>query len=85
MSSTTCSFETEFGPCQQRPFRGGFKWCSFHIRMETEGFRPDRHYHRKLVSGLLEPTDHYISEVEMQALMDGRARNDGRRLDHWTR
>lgn len=47
------------------------------------GERPDRSYHRKIVEGLLAPTWSYMDDHEVNAVMNGRRRSDGRRLDHY--
>jgi hypothetical protein len=43
------------------------------------------YYHAKVVDGLVSKTSEYLSSTEVDALFGGRRRNDGRRLDHYTR
>lgn len=45
--------------------------------------RPDSFYERKLVLGLIQPTWAYMSDTEANAVLNGRYRGDGRRLDVW--
>ena len=70
-----CGFVTEWGPCLQ-PGEG---LCAVH----RDGFRVDRYYERKVVSGLLEPVEAYASESQLRALIEGRRHRDGRSLDSW--
>jgi hypothetical protein len=74
-----CRFKhPELGRCQQPPAEGGLCW--YHAQARP---RHDPYYHRKVVQGLLEPTNGYLEQVEIDALFAGRKRNDGRRLDHY--
>lgn len=76
--------DTEWGRCQQPNFYLGK--CRYHHKAKkSPTFRYDRFYHRKIVLGLLDPVEEYITITEEMALFGGRARNDGRRLDAWTR
>lgn len=79
-----CCEETRWGRCQQAPLLN-FDRCGYHVRRMQSGGRRDDYYEEKVVLGLVQPTDHWMSEVEARTLFVGRARNDGRRLDHWTR
>ena len=45
--------------------------------------RPDPYYERKVVLGLTEPVADYLSETEAQAVLNGRYRGDGRRIDQY--
>lgn len=45
--------------------------------------RPDPYYEEKVVRGLIAPTWDWMSESEGAALLNGRYRGDGRRLDQW--
>jgi len=77
-----CSFvHPEWGRCQQ-PGKGIELLCTYHSQGRD---RHDDYYHRKIVLGLLQPTEDYIDAVEMDTLFRGRARHDGRRLDAWTK
>ena len=42
-------------------------------------------YHGKLEAEKMQPADRYLSETELDSMFGGRARNDGRRLDAYTR
>jgi hypothetical protein len=76
--------DTEWGRCQQPNYTRGK--CRYHLKAgRSSTFRFDRFYHRKIVLGLLDPTEEYVTQVEESAMFRGRARNDGRRLDAWTR
>lgn len=83
-----CEYLSPWGRCQQRRFEqrepGGPFHCSFHHRWNRpESETPDPTYHRKIVEGLLEPTDDYLSDAELNATLRGRVRADGRRLDEY--
>lgn len=72
-----CEFLSPWGRCVQ-PAVG--ELCHYH----QEG--PDRHdpyYHRKVVEGLVTPTLGWMGAGEERALLSGRRRGDGRRLDAW--
>lgn len=43
------------------------------------------YYHTKLDRGLLVPVNRYLGETELDSMFGGRTRNDGRRLDNYTR
>lgn len=75
-----CDFtHPKHGRCQQpRCPESGLCW--YH---EQEKAHHDDYYHRKVILRLLQPTQDYLDEVEVDALFDGRRRNDGRRLDHY--
>jgi hypothetical protein len=53
------------------------------LKWSQQGTTPDRYYHQKVVMGLTEPTWDWMSESEADALLNGRYRGDGRRLDQW--
>lgn len=42
-------------------------------------------YHGKLERGRLEAAHQILTETELDSMFGGRARNDGRRLDAYTR
>lgn len=48
------------------------------------GVSPDPFYERKIVEGLKSPTWDWMSDSEANAVVNGRYRGDGRRLDQWT-
>ena len=82
-SGTSCQTITEWGRCQQTARHDG--WCSYHHTTNaTESFKHDASYHKKIVLGLLQSSHDVLSEVEVDALFRGRARNDGRRTDLYT-
>lgn len=81
-----CDERTEWGRCAQAGTRlvAGYTRkvrCPFHDHWSRNDGQPDRNYHRKIVLGLLEPTDLYLTEDELRATLHGRSRGDGRRLD----
>jgi hypothetical protein len=80
-TSETCSRPSDWGPCQQPAGPEGP--CSAHTQWETRGTRPDRYYEEKVVKGYIEPTWDWMSEHEAHALINGRYRGDGRRIDQW--
>lgn len=53
------------------------------MRWDLTGALPDPYYHEKVVRGLVEPTWDWMSESEAHAVLNGRYRGDGRRLDQW--
>lgn len=44
---------------------------------------PDPYYEEKVVRGLTQPTWDWMSESEAHALLNGRYKGDGRRIDQW--
>lgn len=81
-SSATCTEVTEWGQCQQDPLVE--ELCGFHWHKAEGRQRNDRYYEEKVVLGLVTPTDHYLDQVEIQAMFAGRPRHDGRRIDEYT-
>lgn len=81
-ASTQCSKSTPWGQCQQKTDHPS-GLCSAHLQWEQRGTTPDRYYHEKVAKGLTEPTWDWMSEAEAHALLNGRYRGDGRRLDQW--
>lgn len=55
--------------------------CVSHERWADRDVQPDAFYEQKLMLGLTQPADAYLSETEMEAMINGRYRGDGRRLD----
>ena len=81
----TCIEETEWGQCQQEAPAQTWPYCGFHLRDHDSVLTTrDRYYERKVVLGLIEPTDHYLDQVEIEAMFGGRPRHDGRRIDEYT-
>lgn len=81
--SVKCSRLTEWGRCQQ-PASHTSGLCSAHWNWELRGGTPPRYYHEKIVRGLTQPTWDYLSDAEAHALLNGRYRGDGRRVDQYT-
>jgi hypothetical protein len=74
-----CDFKSILhGQCQQPRRLSGLCWYHEQPREIHDEF-----YHKKVILGLLQPTHEYLDQVEVDALFDGRRRNDGRRLDHY--
>jgi len=48
------------------------------------GSSTDDYYHKKIATGLLQPTGGYLNVSETDTMFAGRPRNDGRRLDNYT-
>ncbi len=66
----TCSFkDTRCHDCFQLAYEKK-EWCSYHLRLK---------------SGLVSKVDKVLSTVELDTLFGGRRRDDGRRLDHYTK
>jgi hypothetical protein len=80
---SSCGFLSEWGRCVQEPRKDGHCWYHAAAIADPE-FRHDRFYHEKIATGLLEPSSEVLSSTEVDAMFRGRARNDGRRLDHYT-
>lgn len=80
-----CSLTTTpWGPCQQpASIRSGTGLCISHETWTAKGRTPDRFYEEKIVRGLTQPTFSYLSEAEAHALLNGRYRGDGRRVDQY--
>ena len=57
--------------------------CSSHTQWDVTGRRPDPYYEEKIVKRLVEPTWDWMTETEAEALINGRYRGDGRRIDQW--
>lgn len=77
----SCRKKTNYGPCKQ-PTDGGF--CSAHEHWERNGVKPDGYLEEKIVKCLKQPQADWISEAEAHAIINGRYRGDGRRIDQWT-
>lgn len=77
-----CQTETEWGQCQQPALEGGL--CAAHLEWIEGGVSPDTSYHQAVVEGRREPIQARLEQSEMDALVYGRYRGDGRRLDAYT-
>lgn len=75
-----CRRKTEWGRCQQTAIT---TLCSAHQHWLDLGVTPDVYYERKIALGLTTPTWDWMSESEAEAVINGRYRGDGRRLDQW--
>ncbi len=76
-----CKQMTPWGRCSQPKTDTGF--CTAHEHWNRIGATPDPTYHEKIVKGLTSPTWDYMSPSEGNAVINGRYRGDGRRLDQW--
>lgn len=77
-----CSTITTWGRCQQNTtHESGL--CSAHLNWHLRGSTPDPYYHRKVVEAKVQPTWDWMSDAEAHALLNGRYRGDGRRIDQW--
>lgn len=72
-----CRRLTKWGRCQQ-PAGTGAEQCTYHTRRSEDG---DSYYERKVVLGLVQPVEDYLTDVEIGATLGGRKHEDGRRLD----
>lgn len=82
----TCRYAYWFSPvkwplmCQQKVKRNGL--CSFHAFQSDTGIVPDVAWHERLLRGGRNIYDD-LTETEMVALVNGRYRGDGRRIDQY--
>lgn len=79
--SVQCTVETEYARCKQPAVDG--ELCAFHLETINTNVTPDPDYERAVVEGRREPIQARLSESEMTALISGRYRGDGRRLDQF--
>lgn len=78
----SCRKRTRWGQCRQE-CQGNSKWCSAHRYWSEKKVTPDAYYERKIVEGTATPTWDWMSDTEAHALLNGRQRGDGRRLDQY--
>lgn len=78
-----CKKKTEWGRCSQ-PAPDYGELCLAHEFWVTHGVTPDRFYEEKVVKGLKEPTWSWMTPAEANAVINGRYKGDGRRIDQWT-
>lgn len=76
------SCKTTRGDCHQ-PRYPGEDLCSAHAHWALLDIEPDPYYEGKIMEGVIQPTWDYMTDVEAYALLNGRYRGDGRRLDQW--
>jgi hypothetical protein len=85
----TCDANTRWGRCLQTKNLtelDGDWLCPYHAEMrQSPTFHEDTYYHQKIAKAETLPTVDYITQAEMDALLRGRPRQDGRRLDQWAR
>ena len=75
-----CRKKTEFGRCHQDILVAGV-FCTAHRHFADTGRIPDKYWHEKLVKGLIVPTTDWMTASELHAVLNGRYRGDGRRID----
>lgn len=81
-SRKTCSKMTKWGKCSQPPsLTSGL--CTFHQTWKDKKSTPDSYYEQKIVQKFLQPVADYLSPAEMHAIINGRYRGDGRRVDQY--
>ncbi len=78
-----CDTITKWGRCVQ-PSHQGHNYCYYHLGQMRNGSSVDDYYHKKIATGLLQPTGSYLNVSEIDTMFAGRPRNDGRRLDKYT-
>jgi len=77
-----CKKKTRWGRCQQQQADGD-KWCSTHRHFADTDRTPDEYWMEKVVTGKITPTRDWMSESELHAIINGRYRGDGRRIDQY--
>lgn len=75
-----CGADSKWGPCQQ-PVAGDEDLCAAHLEWLERPVDPDPEYERAVVLGEKEPVQARFTRSEMDAVVWGRYRGDGRRLD----
>lgn len=78
-----CRKRTEWGQCTQTCVYGEDFFCLAHRQLQRSGRTPDRYWHEKLVKGLITPTIEWMNSSELNAVINGRYRGDGRRIDQY--
>lgn len=82
--ATLCEADSDWGPCQQ-PVQDPTMHCAYHWhKLSNPSAKTDRYYEQKIVRGLVQPTDNYLSATEIQAMFKSVPKGDGRRLDAYT-
>lgn len=76
-----CRKKTEWGQCAQEASDPWF--CTVHRHFHETGREPDRYWHEKVAKGLITPTVDWMKDSELNAVINGRYRGDGRRLDQY--
>lgn len=80
--SVQCTVETEDAYCKQPAVDG--ELCAAHLEWLNAGITPDPDYERSVMEGDREPIQARLTVAEMDSLIGGRYRGDGRRLDQYT-
>jgi hypothetical protein len=57
--------------------------CRQHQRWRAQGIIPDGYYERKLALGLVKPAEEIFTQKQLEAMMYGRQRGDGRPIDQY--
>lgn len=81
-SETWCSKITPWGRCRQQSSTAS-DLCIAHLAWSLRDREPDRYYEEKVARGLLVPTWDYLTTAEAHAVLNGRYRGDGRRIDQY--
>lgn len=82
--ATCAEFVKPWGKCKQPPVADELI-CSAHLYWRDHPQAVvDSYYHEKIVKGLKSPTWDWMSDSEAHAVVNGRYRGDGRRIDQWT-
>lgn len=77
-----CQKKTEWGRCHQVAVEGRV-FCTVHEHFKGKRNPPDRYWHEKVVKGLITPTVDWMKPSELHAILNGRYRGDGRRIDQY--
>lgn len=77
-----CKQKTEWGRCAQIAQRDT-ELCKTHEHFKRTGAKPDRYWHEKVAKGLITPTVEWMNDAELNAIINGRYRGDGRRIDQY--
>ena len=80
-SVKTCKVRSQGVKCRQPSWRDGL--CSAHWNWKELGTKPDPSYERKVMTRLITPTWDWMTDSESRAVLNGRYRGDGRRIDQW--
>jgi hypothetical protein len=51
--------------------------------VRDQRFTPNRYYHEKVATGKITPGELVFTEHEIHAMLNGRYRGDGRRIDQY--
>lgn len=79
-----CKKRTEWGQCHQKVLDPDDFFCTVHRHFQSRGVEPpDRYWHEKVVKGLITPTVDWMKPSELHAVINGRYRGDGRRVDQY--